>query len=122
VPIDGVAASAIATSAAPAKAQRERKRATPALSPTLWHDADVRWLTGVHEARGSTYIVKESYDELIWWLQLPALIELAGQAVPDRSAIAELSKTIKEALKAAASAGYSLDSFLESDKPEAKTR
>jgi hypothetical protein len=79
-------------------------------------------LTGVHEARGYTYFVKESYDELIWWLQLPALIELAGEAVPDRSAIAELSKTIKEALEAAASAGYSLDSFLESGKPEATTR
>ena len=49
-----------------------------------------RMVTGVHEARGYTYFVKESYDELIWWLQLPALIELAGEAVPDRSAIAEL--------------------------------
>ena len=115
VPIDGVAASATATSAAPAKAPRERKRTTPALSLTLWHDADVRWLIGVHEANGHTYFVKESYDELIWWLQLPALIELAGEAVPDRNAIAELSKTIREALEAAASAGYSLDSFLVAD-------
>ena len=116
VPIDDVAASASATSAAPAKAPR----ATPPLSPILWHDADVRWLTGVHEAHGHIYFVKESYDELIWWLQLPALIKLAGDAVPDRSAIAELSQTIKEALEAGASAAYSLDAFLESDKPEAK--
>jgi len=122
VPIDGVAASATATSAAPAKAPRERKRATPNLSPILWDDADVRWLTGVHEAHGHTYFVKESYEELIWWLQLPALIKLAGEAVPDRSAIAELSKTVKEALEAAASAAYSLHSFLDSDKPEAKAR
>ena len=122
VPIDGVAASVTATSAAPAKAPREQKRATPALSPILWHDADVRWLTGVHEAHGHTYFVKESYDELIRWLQLPTLIKLGGEAVPDRSAIAELSKTIKEALEAAASAAYSLDAFLESDKPEAKAR
>jgi hypothetical protein len=119
VPIDGVAASATSTSAAPAKAPREQKLATPALSPILWHDTDVRWLTGVHEAHGHTYFVKESYDELIWWLQLPALIKLAGEAVPNRSAIAELSKTIKEALEAAASAAYSLDAVLESDKPEA---
>jgi hypothetical protein len=40
--------------------------------------------------------------------------------VPDRSAIAELSKAIKEALEAAASADYSLDALLESDKPEAE--
>jgi hypothetical protein len=122
VPIDAVEASAAPTSAAPAKGPREQKQVTAALSPILWHDADVRWLTGVHEAQGHTYFVKESYDELIWWLQLPALIKLAGEAVPDRSAIAELSKTIKEALEAAASAAYSLHSFLESDKPEAKAR
>ena len=120
VPIDDVAASATATSAAPTKAPGKQEQATPALSPILWHDPDVRWLTGVHEAHGHTYFVKESYDELIWWLQLPALIKLAGESVPDRSAIAELSKTIKEALEACASAAYSLDAFLESNKPEAK--
>jgi hypothetical protein len=120
MPIDGVATSANATSIAPAKAPAEQKRGSPALSPILWHDADVRWLTGVHEAHGHTYFVKESYEELIWWLQLPVLRKLASEAVPDRSAIAELSKAIKEALDAAASADYSLDALLESDKPEAE--
>jgi hypothetical protein len=119
-PIGGVAASANATSAAPAKTPRERKKATPALSPILWHDADVRWLTGAHEAHGHTYFVKESFEELIWWLQLPALRKLAGEAVPDRSAIAELSKAIKEGLEAGASAEYSLDALLESNKAEAE--
>jgi hypothetical protein len=120
VPIVGVAASVTATSAAPAKAPEEQKQGIPALSPILWHDADVRWLTGVHETHGHTYFVKESYEELIWWLQLPVLSKFAGQAVPDRSAIAELSKAIKEVLEAAASADYSLDALLESDKPEAE--
>jgi hypothetical protein len=120
VPIDSVVASATSTSGAPAKAPRQQKLATPVLSPILWHDADVRWLTGVHEAHGHTYFVKESYEELIWWLQLPALIKLAAEAMPDRIAIAELSKTINQALEAAASAAYSLDAFLESDKSEAK--
>jgi hypothetical protein len=120
VPIDGVAASANVTSAAPAKAPGKQKKAIPALSPILWHDADIRWLTGVHEAHGHTYFVKESHEELIWWLQLPALRKLAGEAVPDRSTIAQLSKAIKEALEAAASARYSLDALLESDKPEAE--
>jgi hypothetical protein len=120
VPIDEVAASATATSAALAKAPGEQKQAIPALSPMLWHDADVRWLTGVHEAPGHTDFVKESYEELIWWLQLPGLHKLAGEAVPDRSAIAELSKAIKEALEPATSADYSLDALLESDKPEAE--
>ena len=57
---------------------------------------------------------------MIWWLQLPILSKLAGEAVPDRSAIVELSKAIKEALEAAASADYGLDALLESDKPGAK--
>jgi hypothetical protein len=132
-PIAGVAASATAASPAPAKAPEGPKHATPALSPTLWRDPDVRWLTGVHEANGHAYFVKESYQELIWWLQLPVLSKLAGEAVPGRRAIAELSKVIDEALEAAESADYSLDALLESnkesnkesdkesDKPEAET-
>ena len=88
----------------------------PALSPILWHDPDVRWLTGVHEASGHTYFVKESFEELIWWLQLPVLSKLAGQAVPDRRTIVELSRATKEALEAAAAAAYRLDVLLESTK------
>ncbi|HEY1214207.1 MAG TPA: alpha-amylase family glycosyl hydrolase [Bryobacteraceae bacterium] len=121
-PTNGVAASVIATSAAPSKAPGEQKQASPTFSPILWHDADVRWLTGVHEAQGRTYFVKESYEELIWWLQLPVLRKLASKAVPDRSAIVELSTAIKEALGAAASAEYRLDVLLGSDKPEADAR
>jgi hypothetical protein len=90
----------------------------PVLSPALWHDPDVRWLTGVHEAQGHSYFSKESYEELLWWLQLPALRELAGEATPDRSAIAEISKTVREALTAAAAAGYRVDALLERDKPK----
>jgi hypothetical protein len=122
VPTNGVAASAIATSAAPSKAPGEQKQASPTFSPILWHDADVRWLTGVHEAQGHTYFVKESYEELIWWLQLPVLRKLAGKAVPDRSAIVELSKVIEEALEAAALAEYRLGVLLGNDKPEAEAR
>jgi hypothetical protein len=77
----------------------------------------VRWLTGVHEAHGHIYFVKESYEELIWWLQLPVLRKLAGEALPDRSPIAELTKAINEALEGAASADYSLDALLASDSP-----
>ncbi|MGO4213804.1 alpha-amylase, partial [Terriglobus sp. YAF25] len=118
--IDSVTTPAIATGAAPAKAPGQQKQAPPTLSQIMWHDADVRWLTGVHEANGRTYFVKESYEELIWWLQLPVLRKLAGKAVPDRSAIVELSKAIKEALEAATSAGYRLDVLLGNDKPEAE--
>jgi glycosidase len=118
VPVDGVAAPAPAATPAPDKAPE--KQALLALSPVLWHDADVRWLTGVNEANGHTYFVKESFEELIWWLQLPVLSRLAGQTVPDRHAIAELSREIKESLEAGASAHYRLDALLGSIKESTK--
>ena len=87
----------------------------------LWQDADVRWLTGAHEAEGRSYFVKEPYEELLWWLQLPTLCKLAAESVPARRAIQEIGNAISGAVEAAASAGYSLDALLESEgsQPEA---
>jgi len=83
-----------------------------ALSPALWHDPDVRWLTGVHEAEDHAYLVRELYEELLWWLLMPSLLRLAGEAAPSRAAAAEMSKTIEEALATAESAGYRIDILL----------
>ncbi len=69
----------------------------PVLSPAFWQDPDVRWLTGDHEAAGHSYFVKESYEELLWWLQLPALCKLAAQPVPARSRIQEIAEAIMRA-------------------------
>jgi glycosidase len=85
-----------------------------ALSPSLWLDPDVRWLTGVHEAEGHDYLVRERYEELLWWLQLPSLLRLAGETAPsqaaaNRAAVRTMSKTIEEALAAAEAAGYRVD-------------
>ena len=49
---------------------------------------DVRWLTGVHEAEGHDYLVRERYEELLWWLLMPSLLRLAGEAAPSRAAVA----------------------------------
>jgi hypothetical protein len=89
----------------------------------LWQDADVRWLTGVHEAEGRSYFVMESYEELLWWLQLPTLCKLAAESVPERGVIQEIGKAVSGAVEAAVSAGYSLDALLESEgsQPEAAT-
>jgi glycosidase len=85
----------------------------PVLSPVLWQDADVRWLTGAHDDGGHSYFVKESYEELIWWLQLPALCKLAAQSVPDRSKIQQIAKAVTEATTAAEAANYRIDSLFE---------
>jgi len=90
----------------------------PVLSPALWQDPDVRWLTGAHEAKDGTYFVQESYEELVWWLQLPALCKLAAQPAPPRSALQEISNTVTEATNAAANAGYKLEAMFKSDQLE----
>ncbi len=90
----------------------------PILTPALWQDPDVRWLTGAHEAEGHTYFLKESYEDLLWWLQLPVLSRLAGERMPDRKAFAEMSSAVADDLAAAEAAGYRLEILLKSYEPE----
>ena len=107
-----------AETATPTPTEAERK---PILTPVLWQDPDVRWLTGAHEAEGHTYFLKESYEDLLWWLQLPVLSRLAGERVPDRKAFAEMSSAVAHDLAAAEAAGYRLDVLLKSYEPEIAT-
>ena len=81
------------------------------LAPALWSDPDVRWLTGVHEAKGHAYFIREPYEELLWWLLMPSLLRLAGEAAPSRAAAKEMSQSVQEALAEAAAAGYRVDAM-----------
>jgi len=87
------------------------ERPIPVLSPALWQDPDVRWLTGEHVAEGRSYFVKESYEELLWWLQLPALCKLAAESMPARSGIEQISRTVAAAAEAAELAAYRVDAL-----------
>jgi glycosidase len=89
-----------------------------ALLPALWLDPDVRWLTGVHEAEGHTYLVRELYEELLWWLIMPALLHLAGESAPSRIAVETMSRTNHDALATAEAAGYRVDLLLGPANPE----
>jgi hypothetical protein len=82
------------------------------LTPALWQDPDVRWLTGVHPADGHHYLVREPYEELLWWLQMPALLHLAGEPAPSHAAIDEISHAVSSALTTAEAAGYRVDALL----------
>jgi glycosidase len=109
--------SGIAATEAPAKqvAAPEMSSAHDekvALAPALWLDPDVRWLCGVHEAEGHIYLIRERYEELLWWLLMPSLLRLAGESAPSRSAVEELSKTVAAALASAEAAGYRIDVLL----------
>jgi len=85
---------------------------TVTLSASLWLDPDVRWLTGVHESEGRSYVVREPYEELLWWLLMPSLLRIAGEAAPSRAAVEEMSRTVEEALATAEAAGYRIDALL----------
>jgi hypothetical protein len=79
------------------------------IDPDLWLDPDVRWLTGVHEADRHEYLVRESYEELLWWLQLPDLLNLAAQTGPARHEVQRIASLVREDLEAAAAAQYRVD-------------
>jgi len=80
----------------------------------FWNDGDVRWLAGVNEASGVTYVNKESFEELIDWLQLPALLEITEQGASALEAVLELEAAVELAREAVSAAGYKLDAYLNS--------
>jgi len=82
------------------------------LAPALWSDPDVRWLTGAHEAQGHSYLVREPYEEMLWWLLMPALLRVAGEPVLDQAAIKEMARKVEDALASAEKAGYRIDALL----------
>jgi hypothetical protein len=90
--------------------------ASTPFAASLWHDPDVRWLTGLHEAEGHNYLVKEPYEELLWWLQLPALLRLAGESSPQRTEAEAISSSVDESVAAVAAAGYRADRLLTFDR------
>jgi glycosidase len=78
----------------------------------LWSDPDVRWLTGVHDAGEATYLVQEPLEELLWWLQMPALLKLAGQPSPTKSDVQAINARIQASISEAEGAGYKLQTLL----------
>ena len=94
------------------------QQANAGLAPSLWLDPDVRWLTGAHTAEGHEYLVRERYEELLWWMLMPSLLRLADDTVPKRAVVEELSKSVEDALQAAEAAGYRID-VLRGDAPDA---
>ena len=114
-PAPGIRAVSEPAAAETAPAADERV----ALSAALWLDPDVRWLTGVHEAEGHFYLVRERYEELLWWLLIPSLLRLAGETGPSRAVVVEMSKTIEEALATAEAAGYRVNVLLGLDDIDA---
>jgi glycosidase len=79
---------------------------SPIVPHDLWKDPDFRWLTGVHESEGHEYIVREPYEELLWFLHLPDLLKLAAQPAPNLSVIKQLVQKLEKNLAVLEAAGY----------------
>ena len=78
---------------------------TSPLTEPFWTDPDIRWLAGVNDSSGTTYFNKEAFEELLQWLQLPALL-----AKPDPTA--KIESTVTSVSAQANAAGYDLQLFL----------
>lgn len=81
----------------------------------FWDNGDVRWLAGVNEADGVTYVNKELFEELIDLLQLPALLEIAERDAGALEAVLEVEAAVEQAREAVVNAGYDLDKYLASE-------
>ncbi|HEV2462718.1 MAG TPA: alpha-amylase family glycosyl hydrolase [Acidobacteriaceae bacterium] len=81
---------------------------------TLWDDGDVRWLAGVNEADGVTYVNKEQFEELTDLLQLPALLDAAEHDSGELEAILEIEAGVEDARDLMSESGYRLDRYLDS--------
>ena len=99
------------------RANTSQKKESGLLPRNLWRDPDVQWLAGVHEAGGHHYVVREPFEELLWWLTLPELLEMAAQPAAANQPPEGTGKQMADALKAMEKAGYQVDEMV-SENPE----
>jgi hypothetical protein len=86
-------------------------------SPVFWAEGDVRWLAGVNESGGTTYVNQEQFEELWGWMQLPVLVEAAERKASAAEAETEDDIPLAAVCEFAAEAGYELDQLLAVLKP-----
>jgi len=83
-------------------------------APFAWiQDPDVAWTIGVHDHDGARYFSKEAFERLQWWLALRALLSLAAAARPDPGAVRAIEAQVAARARAAAAAGYRVESLFE---------
>ena len=81
-------------------------------SEAFWQDPDVAWVAGISEAFGKTYVNKERFEELVWWLELPGLLEKAEQELINPSALTAIQRRVTSVFETAREAGYDLKKIL----------
>ena len=114
--IEGSAVRAEAAAKAPVEAAAQVS-APPGsvllIPPNLWSDADICWLTGAHIAEGHTYLVREPFEEILWWIQLPDLLRLAASPSAQRADAETIANRVDGAWSRSSRPATSLDALLE---------
>ena len=88
----------------------------------LFTEPDARWLAGVNHSDGNTWFNKEQFEELLTWLQLPALLDQAAKPTPEAAAIKQIADAAATSQTAAERSGYNLDRFLSNTPGEPEHR
>lgn len=84
-------------------------------APFSWiHDPDVAWVIGVHENEGATYVNKEQFEKLLWWMALRDFLELARNKRPSREEIAVIEDQIKRRMENLEQGGYRVEALEDS--------
>jgi hypothetical protein len=113
-------------SAKPAKAGAEE--AFAGLPRGIWDDGDARWLLKVNEAGGEWYFNKELHQQILWWTQLPDLLQLAAPVPASldkkkpapRPTIQAIDQRIQDASEQAEEAGFRIGKKKEAAAKPAK--
>ncbi len=122
-PADETRAEESKREADPASKRAKEQTVEGGLLPQiLWRDPDVQWLTGVHKADGHDYLIREAYEELLWWLEMPVLLGLPEQQAVSHEAADRIGERISDALNAMETAGYRVDEMLRDEKEESEFR
>ena len=94
----------------------------------FWAEGEVRWLAGVNESGSETYVNRESFEQLLCFLQLPALLGAAGRLGGEdayqtpAAALAEIEGAVRMECERMQEAGYALRGYLGAEsehEPEA---
>lgn len=81
-------------------------------SPHRWiHDPDVAWLIDVHQHDGVSYLVKEHFERLLWWMALRDLLNCAAESRPELEQLAAISDGVKLILSSVAKGGYRVEAL-----------
>jgi glycosidase len=87
-----------------------------------WNDADVRWLTGLHEAEDGWFFNRESHLQMVWWATLPELVRIELDPSAEKQRLNRLAKAIDAELLDAERVHYRLNGAAQKAKPiESKT-